>query len=356
MISMNGEPIRGRGAQENLPNRFEKTRLAHEDGDYFDEERPNPQTKTFTDHSKSVLNYNDSPDIAFDVSINPYRGCEHGCAYCYARPTHEYLGLSAGLDFETKIFVKENAPKLLRKELESEKWKPQMVAMSGVTDCYQPIERTHRVTRRCIEVLTEFRNPYGIVTKNHLVTRDIDLHSQMAKLNGVVVYLSITSLDQDLTGVMEPRTSRPSRRLEAIRLLSEAGVPTGVLVAPTIPGLNDHEVPAILEAASSAGARFAGFVPLRLPYAVAPLFEKWLESHFPDRKEKVLERIRSLRDGKLNDSTFGQRMTGRGPYADQIANVFKIYARRYGLNKTKFEPSFEHFRRILPQMSLFDGF
>ncbi|HEX4923703.1 MAG TPA: PA0069 family radical SAM protein [Bdellovibrionales bacterium] len=379
-------PIRGRGSLENLPNRFEKRRYEHEDGDFVDRDggfapaanpanlqdegfasaanpanlqdegfaSASPKTQIFADHSKTIINFNDSPDIGFDASINPYRGCEHGCIYCYARPTHEWLGMSPGLDFETKIFVKYEAPKLLREELAKDKWEPQPLAISGVTDCYQPIERELKITRQCLEVLADFRNPYGIVTKNHLVTRDIDIHKQMADLDGCMIYITITSLDPELTAILEPRTSRPARRLEAVRMLTEAGVPVGILIAPTIPGLNDHEVPAILEAASKAGAEWAGYVPLRLPLAVGPLFTQWLETHRPDSKEKILERIRDLRGGKLNDSNFGSRMRGQGAYAEQIKNVFRVYAKRYGFNQRERETTTKYFRRLKPQMSFFE--
>ena len=287
--------------------------------------------------------------------MNPYRGCEHGCIYCYARPTHEFLGFSAGLDFETRIMVKDRAPELLQKELSSPKWKPQVIAMSGVTDCYQPVERRLKLTRGCLEVLADFRNPVGIVTKNHLVTRDIDVLGELARHECAVVMISITTLDTDLRKVMEPRTSPPASRLAAIEALSRAGIPVGVLVAPVVPGLTDHEMPAILAAAAKAGARFAGHVVLRLPHAVAPLFEQWLGEHFPDRKDKVLNRIRSLRGGKLNNAQFGSRMRGEGIFADQIHQMFNVACRKAGIGKRDLELSTKHFRRVeKEQMSLFD--
>jgi DNA repair photolyase len=275
---------------------------------------------------------------------------------CYARPTHEYLGFSAGLDFESRILVKEDLPELLRKELSSPRWKPATVMMSGVTDCYQPAERRLRVTRRCLEVLAEFRNPVGIVTKNHLVTRDLDLLAELASHGAARVNLSITSLDPKLQRVMEPRTATPARRLEAVRKLADAGVPVGVMVAPVIPGLTDHEMPRILEAAAEAGATSAGMVPLRLPYAVAPLFESWLETHFPERKERVLNRIREIRGGRLNDARFGSRMRGEGEYAEQMGRVFHTYRRRFGLDGERAELSTAAFRRPHPrgQTDLFD--
>jgi DNA repair photolyase len=333
-----------RGAAANPPNRFEKIHLER-DEDWNPEEDPLPRTQFLKDSSKSIIAYNDSPDIGFEASVNPYRGCEHGCIYCYARPFHEYLGFSSGLDFETKIMVKENAPTLLREELSSPKWKPQVIAISGVTDCYQPVERKLKITRGCLEVLAEFRNPVGIVTKNFLVTRDIDLLSELARYNAATVCISITTLDTELRKIMEPRTSPPAARLEAIRRLAQAGVHVGVLMAPIIPGLTDHEIPAVLAAAAEAGAKFAGHVTLRLPHAVAPLFEQWLQTHFPDRKEKVLNRLRAMRGGKLYDSQFGQRMRGEGIFADQIDKLFDVARRKVGIVERGVGLSTEHFRR-----------
>jgi DNA repair photolyase len=333
-----------RGAAANPPNRFEKIHLER-DEDWNPEEDPLPRTQFLKDSSKSIIAYNDSPDIGFEASVNPYRGCEHGCIYCYARPFHEYLGFSSGLEFETKIMVKEDAPKLLRAELSSPKWKPQVIAISGVTDCYQPVERKLKITRGCLEVLAEFRNPVGIVTKNFLVTRDIDLLSELARYNAATVCISITTLDTELRKIMEPRTSPPAARLEAIRRLAQAGVHVGVLMAPIIPGLTDHEIPAVLAAAAEAGAKFAGHVTLRLPHSVAPLFEQWLQTHFPDRKEKVLNRLRAMRGGKLYDSQFGQRMRGEGIFADQIDKLFDVARRKVGIVERGGGLSVEHFRR-----------
>jgi DNA repair photolyase len=275
---------------------------------------------------------------------------------CYARPTHEYLGHSAGLDFESKILVKEHAPELLRKELASPRWQTTVLSMSGVTDPYQPVEKRLRITRRCLEVLAEFRNPVAIVTKNHLVTRDIDLLSELARHDAAVVAISLTTLDDGLRRVMEPRTSRPTRRLAAIEALAGAGIPAGVMTAPIIPGLNDHELPALLSAAGRAGATFAAYVPVRLPYAVRPLFEDWLERHFPERKEKVLNRIRSMRGGELNDPRFGSRMRGEGLFAEHIAQLFSISCRRAGIEKGRFPKlSTAAFRRAgQAQPELFD--
>jgi DNA repair photolyase len=334
---------RGRGAAENPANRFEPLHVER-DADWDPSEDPAPTTQFFRDATRSVINYNDSPDLGFKASINPYRGCEHGCIYCYARPTHEYLGFSAGLDFESRIMVKDDAPQLLRRELSSPKWQPQVIAMSGVTDCYQPVERRLQLTRRCLQVLAEFRNPVGIVTKNHLVTRDIDLLQELAAVQAAMVFVSVTTLDQHLATRLEPRASLPRHRLAAIEALARASVPVGVMVAPIIPALNDHEMPAILEAASQAGASSAGYVVLRLPYGLGPLFEEWLMRHFPERKDKVLNRVRALRSGRINDPDFGSRMRGEGVFAEQIAALFAIASRKAGLQRRDTELSTASFR------------
>lgn len=333
-----------RGALGNPANRFEALHL-DPDADWNPEEDPLPRTQFLKDHSASIIAYNDSPDLGFNASVNPYRGCEHGCIYCYARPTHEYLGFSSGIDFETKIMVKDNAPKLLRDELSSPKWKPQVIVMSGNTDCYQPVERKLKLTRGCLEVLAEFRNPVGIITKNHLVTRDLDLLGELAKHRAAHVCLSVTTLDLELRRIMEPRTSPPGARLDAIRKLADASVPVAVNVAPIIPALNDHEIPAILQAAAEAGATAAWFTIVRLPHANTELFEKWLETHFPDRKEKVLNQLRSMRGGKLYDSQFGSRMKGEGLFAEQIKRIFEVARRKAGIKNDQPPLSTEAFRR-----------
>src|SRR3989454_9218185 len=342
------EPIRGRGASWSPANRFEKLHVDVKEVDAVDVdpgdhppsqsyrgpgERPRRATQYFRDGSKTIISRNNSPDVGFETSVNPYRGCEHGCIYCYARPTHEYLGFSAGLDFESKIMVKMDAPELLKVELESPLWKPQVLVMSGVTDPYQPVERKLRITRGCLEVLAKFRNPVAIITKNRLVTRDVDLLCELARFNSVAVNISVTSLDPKLQRVLEPRTSSPEARLDTIRQLRAAGIPTGVMVAPVIPGLTDHEVAKILEACAEAGAQFAGYTIVRLPWAVAPLFEHWLDEHFPDRKEKVLGRIRHLRGNRLNSSQWHRRMTGEGIFAEQIASLFEVGCRSAGIGK-----------------------
>ncbi len=342
-----------RGAPENPANRFEKIHL-EPDADWNPDDDVLPRTQFLVDHSQTAIAYNDSPDIGFNASLNPYRGCEHGCIYCYARPTHEFLGFSAGLDFESKIMVKQNAPELLRRELSSPKWQPQVIVMSGVTDCYQPVERKLKLTRRCLEVLLEFRNPVAIITKNFLVTRDLDLLAVLAKHQCASVCLSVTTLDNDLRKVMEPRTSPPSARLNAIRKLSEAGVPVSVNVAPIIPGLTDHELPKILQAAHDAGATSAGYTVVRLPYANAPLFEQWLQTHFPDRKEKVLNRLKAMRGGKLYDAQWGKRFSGEGIFAEQIAQMFEVARRKAGFKNDYGELSTTAFRRPGgTQLSLF---
>jgi DNA repair photolyase len=344
--------VKGRGAIGNPRNRFETIEIER------DEEVPGPEridTELLRDTSRSVIAYNDSPDVGFDASVNPYRGCEHGCVYCYARPFHEYLGFSAGLDFESRILVKEDAPELLRKELASPKWQPQTLAMSGVTDCYQPAERRLEITRRCLEVLADFRNPVGVITKNELVTRDIDILQQLAAHQAAVVMLSITTLDGEVARRMEPRASHPRDRLKAIERLAAAGIPVGVMVAPVVPAITDHEMPKILEAAAAAGARTAGYTVMRLPGAVAGLFERWLEEHFPDRKEKVLNRVRDLRGGQLYDPRFGSRMKGEGLFADQIRVTFQTFRRRYGLDQPFPQLSTAAFRRpgAVEQLGLF---
>ena len=333
-----------RGAGFNPSNRFEQIHL-EPNLDFDPSEEKALPTIFLRDHSTSIITYNDSPDVPFSASLNPYRGCEHGCIYCYARPTHEFLGFSAGLDFESRIMVKEDAPNLLRKELSARKWKPQVLAMSGVTDPYQPVERKLELTRRCLAVLAECRNPVGIVTKNLLVTRDLDYLTELSRHNCARVFISLTTLDTELRHVLEPRTSPPAARLETIRKLSAAGIPTGVLIAPVIPAMNDHEIPALLKADAAAGAQTASYVILRLPLAVAPLFQEWLKRHFPDRQEKVLNQIRSLREGELNDPNFGSRMHGLGAFAERIKQLFEVSARRAGLDKPWPEMSVAGFRR-----------
>jgi DNA repair photolyase len=341
-------PLPGRGAQTNPPNRFERMHVAPDPDLWADcppEERPHPRTEFYFDASESVLTRNESPDIPYSLGLNPYRGCEHGCAYCFARPYHEYLGWSSGLDFETKILVKLRAPELLRRELSAPRWQPEGISMSGVTDCYQPCERHFRVTRGCLEVCAEFLNPVSIITKNALVSRDRDVLGQLARHDATFVFLSVTSLDTELAGKLEPRASRPAARLRAIRELADAGIPVGVNVAPVIPGLNDHEIPAILDAAAAAGARRAGYIVLRLPWAVKDIFLQWLDTHAPQKKARVIDRVREIRGGKLNVSEWGKRMKGEGIFAEQIHDLFEVAARRAGLTRDRLAVSTTHFRR-----------
>lgn len=321
--------LRGRGTSWNPPNRFERLSIDREG--WSDPDDPLPRTVLLEDATRSILAHNKSPDVGFDVGVNPYRGCSHGCAYCYARPTHEYLGFSAGLDFETRILVKSRAPDLLREALSARRWTPQVIGLSGNTDAYQPAERRLRITRRCLEVLAEFRNPVAIVTKSYLVTRDIDLLTELARHRAVAVVLSVTTLRTDVQRVMEPRASIPARRLGAIRVLADAGIPVGVNVAPVVPGLTDHEMPEILEAAAEAGASFASYIMLRLPHGVKDIFSDWLGQHFPERKAKVLNRVRELHGGKLYDGRFPVRGRGEGPWADQVRSLFRVTRDRLDL-------------------------
>ena len=346
--------LRGRGAAGNPGNRFEKFHVELdpiEPGDNSEDERPKLQSQFFRDGTKTIIARNNSPDVSFETSVNPYRGCEHGCAYCFARPTHEYLGFSAGLDFETKIMVKENAPELLEAELASPKWKPQTLVMSGVTDPYQPIEKKLQITRRCLQVLAKFRNPIGMLTKNRLITRDIDIFRELAAHNAVALNISVTTLDPKLQRILEPRTSPPQARLDAVAQLRDAGIPVGVMVAPIIPGITDHEVPAIVAACGKAGAQYAGYVMLRLPWAVAPIFERWLDEHFPGHKEKVLGRVRHMRGGKLYDARWSKRQEGEGIFAEQVGAMFEVACRRAGIGERP-KLSTASFRRPIEQLEL----
>jgi DNA repair photolyase len=349
-------PGEGRGAGSNPPNRFERTHREplEIEVEYGPDEAPPVRTLFFPDTSRTLLAKNDSPDVPFTFSLNPYRGCEHGCVYCYARPSHEYLGFSAGLDFESRIMVKLDAPELLERELSRPRWEPQIVALSGNTDCYQPAERSFRLTRRCLEVLHRFRNPAGIITKNSLLLRDLDLLVPMARLGIVEVMITVTTLDADLARTLEPRASSPAKRLEAVEQLSRAGVPVGVHLAPVIPGLTDEEIPAILNEAARRGAGSTGFVLLRLPGAVEPLFKDWVERHLPERAGKILGRIRGTRGGSMSDSRFGTRMRGTGSIASSMHDLFTVSARKAALRTRTEGPTVKHFRRPSgPQTELF---
>lgn len=321
---------RGRGSSSNTANRFSEM-VVEIDASELTEADLGSQTRYLDDTSRTVISTNTSPDLGFDASLNPYRGCEHGCSYCYARPTHEYFGLSAGLDFERVILVKKSAPTLLENDLRSPSWRPRPVMLSGVTDPYQPIERRLGITRECLKVLASFKNPVSLITKNALVTRDIDVLSEMATWNGASVTLSITTLDEGLRGALEPRTSTIRNRLNAVKALSEAGVPVGVNMAPIIPGLTDDEIPELLAAAAAAGATHAGFTLLRLPGAVSEIFAQWLDRHAPLRKQKVLNKILAAHAGEADDRRFGKRMTGTGPYAEQVGALFRATRKRLGI-------------------------
>lgn len=341
---------RGRGTSENTAGRFERF-LREADAEYLNSFNAEecaqgvqiPVT-TFSDTTRNIISTNDSPDVGMDTTVNAYRGCEHGCIYCFARPTHEYLGLSAGLDFETKIMVKQDAPKLLEKALSSKGWKPRIVTMSGVTDCYQPLEKKFGITRACLEILQDFRNPAAIITKNALVTRDIDIFQKMAAWNGIAIHMSVTSLNPRTARLMEPRASQPHLRLRAIKILSEAGIPVSVIIGPVVPGLTCHEIPAILEACAKAGASGAHYTMLRLPYGVKDLFQHWLADHYPDRAARVLSHVRDIRGGKLNSAAFGERMRGSGRYAEQVNDMFQLYKKKYGLSRKYHSLSIDHFR------------
>lgn len=336
------------GSNLDPPNRFQ---VMHSEPDFghlewdveYLDERTNRQIEYIADASKTIVTENKSPDISFRFSVNPYRGCVHSCSYCYARPYHEYLGYNAGLDFETKIVVKHDAPRLFREFLSSSDWKPELIAFSGITDCFQPAERKFQLTRGCLEVAAEAKQPIGIVTKNALVVRDLDILRPMAAQGLANVSVSITTLDPVLAREMEPRTSIPSARLRAITELAHAGVPTKVMVAPIIPGLNDSEIPEILRTAKEAGAISASYVLLRLPLTVEPVFLEWLERTQPDRKDRVIARIRETRGGEMSDSNFGRRMRGTGEIANQIQAMFKVFCHKYGLNSPLPPVNFERF-------------
>ena len=351
------ERRKGRGAQSNASGRYEPlARIAFDDGWRSLDELPPFKTSVQADATRKIITRNDSPDIGFDRSINPYRGCEHGCVYCFARPTHAYLGLSPGLDFESKLFVKPEAAELLAKELASPNYSPKIIAIGTNTDPYQPIERRYKVMRRILEVLDRAGHPVGIVTKSALVLRDLDILARMAERNLAKVALSITTLDPELARKMEPRAAAPLRRLETLRALAQAGVPTTVMVAPIIPALNDSEIERILDRAQAAGVREAGYVMLRLPLEVRDLFREWLVTNYPDRARHVFKLIRDMRDGKDYDSEWGKRMKGTGPYAWLIGRRFEVACERLGLNKKKQKLSTDHFRHPKPddaQLSLF---
>ena len=348
---------RGRGARANPPPRFDQNQRAYlDDGWESLGELPRLKTEIFTETPKTIITRNTSPDISFDRSINPYRGCEHGCVYCYARPSHAYMGLSPGLDFESKLFIKPNAAALLREELTATTYQPATIALGANTDPYQPIERDYRITRQVLEVLQEFNHPFGIVTKSASVLRDLDILRPMAELGLVKVAVSITTLDNKLARAMEPRASTPMKRLSALEILAKAGIPTVVMMGPIIPGLNDAEIESILKAARNVGVREAGYTMLRLPHEVKDIFKDWLEKEYPDRAAKVMSLVKSVRGGAENDPNFGTRMAGTGPYAWTIGRRFQLTAQRLGLNTNRVKLRTDLFERPVQkgqQMKLF---
>ncbi len=355
--SIEAKRRRGRGAQSNASGRFEPiARIAFDDGWQSLDDLPPFATKVAVDTARKVITRNDSPDISFDRSINPYRGCEHGCVYCFARPTHAYLGLSPGLDFESKLFMKPDAPELLERELSAPSYVPRTIAIGTNTDPYQPIERRYALMRRILQVLDKAGHPVGIVTKSDLILRDLDILSRMAKRNLVRVAVSVTTLDPQLARTMEPRAPTPPRRLAALRGLAAAGVPVSVMVAPVIPAINDAEIERILDAAAAARVEGAGYVLLRLSHELRELFREWLAANFPDREAHVFSLIRQMRGGKENDTTFGRRMTGSGPYAWMLGRRFETACARLGLNARKTTLTTDHFvapRARTEQLSLF---
>jgi len=351
------ERRRGRGTLSNASGRYEPlARVAFDDGWQGLEDLPPFKTTVTADTTRKIITRNDSPDISFDRSINPYRGCEHGCVYCFARPTHAYLGLSPGLDFESKLFMKPNAPELLERELSAPGYVPKVIAIGTNTDPYQPIERRYKIMRRILEVLDSAGHPVGIVTKSALVLRDLDILARMAKRDLVKVALSVTTLDAKLARTMEPRAATPQRRLDTLRQLVKAGVPATAMVAPVIPALNDDEIERILEAVAAAGVRHAGYVLLRLPLEVRDLFREWLMTNFPDRCRHVFKLIRDMRGGKDYDSTFGQRQTGTGPIAWMIGRRFEVACEKLGFNAAKHKTTTEHFRPPRPGAKQLDLF
>ena len=339
-------PSKGRGARSNQSSRYDsETRSAFDDGWELEDDAPRLRTEILKDATRSIIARNNSPDISFNQSINPYRGCEHGCIYCFARPTHAYLGLSPGLDFETRLFAKPDAARLLTEELRHPAYKPQVIAMGTNTDPYQPVERDLKITRSILAVLWEFRHPVSIVTKSALIVRDLDILSPMAAEGLTKVFISVTTLDRTLARVMEPRTAAPEKRLAALKALSQAGIPCGVMTAPMIPALNDAEMENILVAAAEAGVTEAGYTLLRLPLEIKDLFREWLESELPDRARHVMSLIRSMRGGKDYDSEWGKRMTGTGPYAELMAQRFALAARKLGLNRHRAHLTCSRFRQ-----------
>lgn len=346
--------LNGRGAQLNTSNKFLKNSLAKEHFEGIDDwEESNAKTTFIIGKSKSIVNKVGSPDVGMAYSLNPYQGCEHGCIYCYARNSHEYWGFSAGLDFERRIVVKKDAPELFKKFLEKKGWDASSISLSGNTDCYQPAERKYKLTRKLLEIALAYKQPISMITKNSLILRDLDLLQELAKVNLISVYVSITSLNEKLRLKLEPRTTTAKQRLKIIEELSKAGLPTGVMTAPMIPGLNDYEMPAILKKSANCGCKSAGYTVVRLNGAISDIFEDWLRKNFPDRFNKVWHQIQSCHNGNVNDSRFGTRMHGEGNFAEMIKNTFKLHCRLNGLNLERVHLVNSLFKVPKPQMSLF---
>src|SRR4051812_1889684 len=338
---------KGRGAQFNPKNKFLKGEYVQWIPEAVDDWESEPRkTEYIFDDNKTLVNKVTSPDVGMMYSANPYQGCEHGCIYCYARNTHEYWGYSAGLDFESRIIVKKNAPQLLRKFFENKNWQPAPISLSGNTDCYQPIERKMRITRQLLEICLEYRNPVGVISKNALILRDLDILQELAKLNLVRVFSSITSLDENIRLKMEPRTASYRQRLKVVETMAKNGIPTGIMNAPIIPGLTDKDMPAVLKAASEAGAQWAGYTVVRLNGAIGPIFKDWLYKAFPDRADKIWHAICECHGGSVNDSRWGNRVVGDGKFAEMIRDQFNLFCKKYGLNQRELEYDKSLFRRM----------
>lgn len=347
------QPVNSRGTNLQVQNRFQRLEVVREDENLPTEERPQRETQIFRDRPKKIVNRVDSPDLALMHSLNPYQGCEHGCSYCYARNSHQYWGYSAGLDFESRLIVKENAPELLRQHLDNPRWQPQAISLSGNTDCYQPIERKFRLTRQLLEVFLEYRHPVGIITKNRLILRDLVLLQELAKMQLVKVMISITTLDEEIRRRMEPRTATAKQRLHVVEELHKHGIPVGVMVAPIVPGLTDSEVPAILQEAGVRGAQYAGYTILRLNGHLPEIFGQWLQEHFPDRAQKVLNQTAACHGGTVNDTTFGRRIKGSGQEASMIHQLFQLSRRRFLPQNVHHSYNTSFFRRVRGQLDLF---
>ena len=353
---MERELITGRGAQKNIDNVFSRYSYSQEHIEGIDDwEQDVPNTQFTIIHPKTIVNKVHSPDVGMEYSLNPYQGCEHGCIYCYARSSHQYWGYSAGLDFESKILVKANAPKLFREHIRKKNWEGTPISLSGNTDCYQPLERKFKLTRAILKICLEHGQPVGLITKNSLILRDLDILSELASKNLCVVFISINSLTKETRSKMEPRTATAQQRLKVIETLSQHGIPVGIMCAPIIPGLTDHEIPKVLKAASDAGAKWAGYTIVRLNGEISKIFEDWLKKSYPDRANKIWHSIQDCHKGKVNDSDFGNRMRGTGHLAEIIRNNFKLHCKKYNLNQEMFEYDLSHYKKQQnTQLNLFD--